>query len=137
MEILRKKSPDHNFFYIFWSWQLWIMYHCILPCKFDHLWSSPSWPTWPCATGRLWSWSTTRFEARWRSCSRLTAFISSFEWRWVPNLHNGFYLEWISQIQSILCYFWEKRENVGFYLYTLYSYGDPSEKYSSYLREKI
>ena len=26
-------------------------------------------------------------------------------WRWVPKLHSGFYLEWISQIQSILSYF--------------------------------
>ena len=51
MEILRKKSPDHNFFLIFWSWWLWIMYHCIMyPCKFYHLWSSPSWPTWPCSS---------------------------------------------------------------------------------------
>ena len=34
-----EKKNLSKFVCIFWTWQLWIMYHCILPCKFNHLWS--------------------------------------------------------------------------------------------------
>ena len=39
------------------------MNHCILPCKFNHLWPSPSGPSWPYSTGRLWSGPITIYEA--------------------------------------------------------------------------
>ena len=67
---------------IFWTY--WIMYHCILPCKFNHLWSSPSGPKWPYSTGRFLSGPFTIYETGSRSYPRLRSWISSKMWRFVP-----------------------------------------------------
>ena len=60
------------------------IYHCILPCKFNHLWSSPSGPTWPYSTERFLSGPFIKYEAVSRSNPRLRSCISSKMWRFVP-----------------------------------------------------